>query len=658
VCGIAGLLLEDPSCAAQAAELQAMVAALTHRGPDGEGIELDGPLGLGHRRLSIIDLSEAGRQPLANEDRSLLLVCNGEIYNHRELRRELEGRGHEFRSLSDNEVILHLYEDEGESAVKRLNGMFAFALWDGRRRRLVLARDRVGQKPLHYREDADAFRFASEPFALHAAPGVRREPNRRAIHDFLALGYVPAPRSAFAGARKLLPGHLLIKESGRPARIERYWSHSYLPKFAADSAAQRSALAEDLRTRLGASVRRRMMSDVPLGAFLSGGVDSSAIVAFMAEHARREGASPPRSFSIGFSDQSFDERAHARLVADHVGAKHLDEEVSPDALQVLSSLTRKLGEPFADSSVIPTWYLCRLARRHVTVALSGDGGDELFGGYMRYVANDIAALYQRLPKFIRRRAIKPLVAALPERRGRDDPLQRLKRFIGAFESDPHRRGLSWSRLLPAARIPELYSEEMAADLLDADPLEIPLAHHHAADAEELNDRALHADLSSYLPDDILVKVDIASMSLGLECRAPFLDPDLVEFAARLPLTEKVRLFQTKRLLKRAMTAKLPASILKRPKKGFAVPLGSWLRGPLSGWLKQTLLAPDARSAAYLRPEGVARLLAEFHAGARLEHLLWALTSLELWLQELERPALSRAEELQQNQRGRGLDSRP
>lgn len=629
MCGLAGYLFADWDRLARPEDIQIMVDALSHRGPDAEGIECHGPMALGHRRLSIIDLSSAGRQPMANEDQSLWLVCNGEIYNHKALREELRSKGHSFRSQSDSEVILHLYEEYGVDFVSRLRGMFAFAIWDTKKRRLILGRDRLGQKPLFYREEKEGFLFASEALPLHKGSRAELRFNRSGLVDYLSLGYFPAPTSAIIGTKKLEPGSILVKEFGQTAVVKSYWELDYGPKWNAATARDRDQLDQRFLELLDESTRLRQMSDVSLGAFLSGGVDSSAVVAAMS-------LGRPQTFSIGFEEKDYDERRYARLVAERYETLHREMVVEPDAVGVLKLLVDRFGEPFADSSAIPCYYLAKMAKRHVTVALSGDGADELFGGYMQFVANELALVLDRVPTLLRNRVLGPLVEALPTRLGRDDPVYRLKRFMRAFlNGDRRRRPLLWSRLMAPETLRSLVNPDLSSELDDVDPSRFALRHGDQGFDEE-GDRALHMALRTYLPDDLLTKVDITSMAHGLETRAPFLDHKLVEFVARLPIQQKVFRGQTKRLLKRSQLGRLPRDLLYRKKKGFAVPIADWFRGQLRPFLRETLLSPKARSRGLFRTEQVENIIVEHEQGRwNHQHSLWSLLCLELWFQSCE-----------------------
>ena len=634
MCGIAGKVWRDLARPGDEGAVRAMTRALAHRGPDGEGVEVLGPAALGHRRLSIIDLSPAGRQPLSNEDGTVWVTFNGEIYNFHEIRAFLEQKGHRFRSRTDTECLVHLYEEEGEDLVLRLRGMFAFALWDTQRRRLVLARDRAGEKPLHYRDDPDAFRFASEPLALHqdtSLGDVRVDP--AALSLYLHYGYVPSPYSAWQGAKKLPPAHLLVWEPGRTT-VRRYWQPRLTPKHDASTPAARARLEEECRGRIAEATKLRMISDVPLGAFLSGGIDSSAVVAAMA----RAGSGPVRTFTIGYDDKGYDERVYARLLAEAYQTTHTERLVTPSAVDVLPLLVRRYGEPFADSSAIPTYHVAQVARESVTVALSGDGGDELFGGYTRYRANELFSLYGRVPQAARS-LLSRMLWALPPRSKPGDVVGLAQRFVRHFEkgrgpSGQGERNGESGFIVKRAAVASLVTPELARQAA-IDPLEPYLEKYREADALDEGDRALYADLLLYMPDDILTKVDIATMAHGLEGRAPLLDHPLMEWACRLPYSEKVRLRQTKVLLKRALKPQLPPLLLERGKRGFAVPIGAWFRGPLAPLLEDALLAPDARTRDILDRREVERLVREHVSGkADWKDALWAILFLELWWRQV------------------------
>ncbi len=623
MCGIAGKLFFDPARTVDPALLERMHRALAHRGPDDAGTWHEGPIGLAHRRLSIIDLSAAGHQPMASPDGRLHITYNGEVYNFLELRAELERAGVRFRSRTDTEVILALYAREGVDCLRRLRGMFAFALWDARERTLVLARERLGKKPLCYYQDGEKLVFGSEPKAILADPDVPAEADLESIHHYLTYGYVPGPRSAFKGFRKLPPAHYLVARQGR-VTVESYWRLSYAPKTTLDA----RALGEELRARLREAVRLRMIADVPLGAFLSGGVDSSAVVAFMSEASSR----PVKTFSIGFEDQAYNELPYARKVAERYGTDHHEFVVKPDAVAILPELVWHYNEPYADSSAIPTWYLSRMTREHVTVALNGDAGDENFGGYERYLANRLASRWDRVPALVRR----PLewgVRRLPELGGFRSRYRRAKRFFAAVTEEPRRRYARWIECFPPAWKAELYTPELAARMAGVDSLEFLLRAYAAAGTDDFTDATLYVDINTYLPDDLLVKVDIASMAHGLEARSPMIDHVFMEFAASIPADLKLAGRTTKHVFKEAVRDLLPPEVIDRPKMGFGVPLDRWFREDLREMAYDTLLSRKSLERGLFR-ESTLRLLLDEHCQRRRSwHAqLWCLLFLELWFQ--------------------------
>jgi asparagine synthase (glutamine-hydrolysing) len=613
--------------------LRRMNAAQRHRGPDDAGLWTSGSAGLAHTRLAIVDRSPAGHQPMSNENGAIWIACNGEIYNHQELRAGLERRGHHFRGHSDVEVILHLYQEHGRECAEHLRGMFAFALWDGRQRRLLLARDRFGQKPLLYAEVPGGLTFASEIQALLQDPAVACELDPLAVHHYLTYGYVPAPQTAFRAVRKLPPASTLLWENGRLS-VERYWTLRYTPKLALGEEEAAAQLLDLLRR----AVRRRLMGEAPLGVLLSGGIDSSAVLALLAEAT----GTSVRTFSLGFDDPSFDELAYARQVATHYATDHHEFVVTADALALLPELVWAYGEPFADSSALPTYYLARETSRHVTVALTGDGGDEALVGYDRYRAALLAASYERLPGWLREGVVAPLIRCsrrLPESTRRTDPLRRLKRFALALDAAPERRYARWITLLNNEAKQRLYTPEFRAQMVGVDSLALLDRAFAAADSPDPVERCQFADVQTYLPDDLLVKMDLAAMCHSLENRAPFLDHELAEFAARLPVEYKLRGRTSKYLLKRALRGYLPASILRRAKQGFGLPVGGWFRRELRPVAYDLLLDPRTLRRGILDGAAVQALLDEHLAGrANHGYRLWELLCLELWFRTyLDRP---------------------
>ncbi len=625
MCGICGVIHFDGKPVTKEL-LRAMNNRLRHRGPDGAGYFIDGAVGLAMRRLSVIDIPGSD-QPLGNEDESVVLVFNGEIYNYRDLRRDLGARGHRFRSDGDGEPVAHLYEDYGDECWKRLRGMYAIALWDKRRKRLLLARDRMGQKPLYYYHDRDIFVFASEIKALLAHPHVPRRSSFAAadggaLAQYLSYGYLPAPDTAFQNIFALPPAACLRVDAAgeQPVqRVGRYWA---LPPLAEpDDQAAAADHIEPLREKLEEAVKLRLMSDVPLGAFLSGGLDSSLIVALM----RRHSSAAVKTFSIGFEgDDSFDETAYATQVAGALGADHQSFRVQPEAMNLLSDLVWHHDQPFADSSAIPTYLVSKLTREQVTVALTGDGGDELFAGYERFYA---ASLFQRmsvLPKPLWR-GLSALLALLPEGTAYDDRVKRARRFAGAA-------GLSVADgFFDLARV---FSADLIAEIrATAGPDTADFSRYLEASADPVAG-LLNASMRSYLPDDLLIKADRCSMAASLEARAPFLDHELVEHAATIPFNLKLRLklkgALTKFILKEAARGILPESIINRRKHGFGIPLGAWLRRDMSP-VRDILLSRRARERGLWRGAAVERLIEEHQSGRRDHNRqLWALLTLEEW----------------------------
>ncbi len=620
MCGIAGKLNFQASRGVRTAEILRMTAVLRHRGPDDEGVWVDGPVGLGNRRLAIIDLSPRGRQPVTNEDGSLQLVFNGEIYNFQAIRDDLERKGHVFKSESDTEVVVHLYEEDGVRCVDRLRGMFAFALWDARRRTLFLARDRLGKKPLFYARTPETFLFASEPKAILQDPAVSAEPDSEAIHHYLTFGYVPAPYSAFKGIRKVLPAHYVVLQNEQ-LQSRRYWSLHYAPKMAAPE----SVLAEELLALLDEAVRLRLISDVPVGALLSGGLDSSAVVALM----RRATSGTIRTFSIGFEEPEYDESGYARQVARRFETEHHEFVVKPSAVDVLPRLVWHYNEPFADSSALPSFALCEMTRRFVTVALNGDGGDEAHLGYERYLGTLAAEWYDVLPEPVRR-SVLGITRLIPSGAPKSGAY-RLRRFAEALAQPPVSRYSKWITFFDGSMKAELYAPEFAAQVGRHDSLLLLEEAQKASDAPTFVEAVAHADVKLYLPDDLLVKMDIASMAHSLEVRSPFLDHKVMEFAARLPASLKLRGFTQKYLLKRVMRDCLPPRILGRRKMGFGVPIDRWFREEMREMAYDVLLDARARQRGYFRAEVVQRYLDQHVRGDAHHHFrLWNLLMLELW----------------------------
>lgn len=626
MCGIVGVWRGVGGVPVAEQTLRRMCAAIVHRGPDDEGLFVDGAFGMGMRRLSINDLA-GGHQPLGNEDGSVQVVCNGEIYNSPELRRGLESRGHRLSSHSDVAVIPHLYEERGEDFVAELDGMFALALWDRRRRRLVLARDRLGIKPLYVAERGGAVAFASEVTAL-VADGWCEALDFANLHHYLALGYVPAPGSIFAGVRKLEPGTQVTFEDGRPPVERRYWELRFAPGPATRSD---DDYAEEVLSTLRAAVKSHLLSDVPVGVFLSGGVDSSGLVALMSEVAGRR----IQTFSVGFEEKTFNELDLAREVARRYGTDHHELVVRPDAVRILPALVHHFGEPFADSSAVPVYYVSELARRHVKVVLSGEGGDEVFGGYETYLAGKYAALYRRLPDIIGRTLVPALVDRLPVSHARVSLDYKAKRFVRGAHlplADGH---FWWKVVLSEAVQSELCVGPARNGKLETAGLFRAAAARAGSDDWLAQLQAIDAHV--YLPDNILTKADRMSMAHSLEARVPYLDRALVELAARLPSSLKLRRFTKKYVLKHALRGHVPAEILRAKKRGFNVPVPSWLRGELRDMLQDVLAPAALRRVGLFDPAYVQRLIQE-HVAMRFDHSrpLWTLLVFMTWHEQWQR----------------------
>jgi asparagine synthase (glutamine-hydrolysing) len=622
VCGIAGVLYADPQRPVPDGLLRAMGGAIAHRGPDGEGYLHEPGVGLVHRRLAIIDLA-GGDQPIGNEDGSVQVVFNGEIYNYRELTAGLKARGHRFRTNSDTEVLVHLYEEEGERLVERLCGMFAFAIWDRPRRRLLLARDRLGIKPLYVYRDADKLLFASELKAILVHPRVRREIDPAALDDYLAYGMVPGTRSIFQDVEKLLPAHTLMVRAGEwdgPPR--RYWQLQFDP----DLRPSAGEWQEAVRAKVAEAVRLHLIADVPVGAFLSGGLDSSVVVAMCAG----ETAAPLQTFSIGFEEEQVSELPYARAIADRFGTRHVEHVVTPDAANLLDELTQYYDEPFADSSAIPTFLVSQLASRHVKVVLSGDGGDEAFGGYARY-AHDLkeAAIRRALPSWLRR-GLGQVARAWPKADWLPRPL-RAKTLLTNLSLNA---ASAYANTLQVCRQPQrlrLLARDVAAGLNGHRPEAVVCAGYATAPRGDALAGMIAADVATLLPDDYLVKVDRASMAHGLEVRPPLLDHELLELTARIPSTLKIRAGATKWLMKQAFRDVLPEVVRTRPKQGFELPVDAWLRGPLREKVEAMVLSPGARIAG-LVDQAAARSLYQAHRAGIGRHggVLWGLLVLASW----------------------------
>jgi asparagine synthase (glutamine-hydrolysing) len=620
MCGIAGRLNFDETRPIDRERLTAMTSVVAHRGPDADGFFIGAGIGLGHRRLSIIDLS-TGDQPVANEDRTIWTVYNGEIYNFAEIRTELESFGHHFRTNTDTEVIVHGYEQWGDRVVDRFRGMFAFALWDDRRRRLLLVRDRLGVKPLYYCATASGVAFGSEIKSLLEDPDVPRDWSPDALDAYLTLQYVPCPHTIYRAISKLPPGHLLVAERGRVS-VTRYWDLT----FTGDgNPAREDEYLEQLDALVSESVRLRLVSDVPLGAFLSGGIDSSAVVAAMADAC----AGRVVTTTVGFDEQGFSELEYARTVARHLGVEQHEKIVRPDIVDLLPKLAWHFDEPFADSSAVPTYYVSQAARERVTVALSGDGGDELWAGYKRHRVEQ--------GELTARRWLGPVGATIVGRLAGGLPLgvkgTRSLRHLALPPADACARKHAYGLFESDAR-GALYSHDFANEVRDADPFAGFRQAYYACPSKNPLDCALYVDVKTYLVDDIMTKVDRMSMAVSLEAREPLLDHKLLEFAASVPTSLKLKDGRSKYLLRRLLERRIPQAIVDRPKHGFEAPTGAWLRGPLAPMVDSLLLDGALRDRGIFDDRAIARLWHQHRDGRQdHRHRLWSLVMLELWFRQ-------------------------
>lgn len=624
MCGIAGwinLNTTEPQTDAQSV-LHSMCDTIVHRGPDSEGIWTDDTVALGMRRLSIIDL-HTGDQPVYSEDKTIVAMVNGELYNFREVRAQLEKKGHRFVTQTDVEIVPHLYEEYGEDFVDHINGMFAIALWDSRRKRLILARDRYGEKPLYYGVFGGKLIYGSEPKALLAHPDVSRELNFDALRQYLSYDYVPAPLSIYKGIFKLPAAHTLTAENGE-FKTRRYWNVSFNKNGHVRSLEE---AAGELRSLLSDAVRMRLVADVPLGVLLSGGIDSSTVAAFAAQHATET----VKTFSIGFSEDSFDETSYAREVAAHLNTDHYEEILSvAKAADLIGEIGGWLDEPLSDGSLIPTYLLSKFVRKHVTVAIGGDGGDELFAGYPMYYGHKVAAAYKMIPGVIRSGMIEPVVRRLPVSTKNLSFDYRAKRFVRSARYDTVTRHHSWFGSFSIDEQLPLLTDAVLAQT-SGDIYAGARETLAICDAQNEIEQMQYLDMNYYMAEDILTKVDRAAMAVSLETRAPFLDPRIVEFAATLPLDFKLRGRQGKYILKRAVEGLVPRSVLNRSKKGFGIPIAEWLKGRLNPMLHD-LLAPEHLSDQGLfEPDHVQQLIKEHEMGAASHHKqLWTLLVFQLW----------------------------
>jgi asparagine synthase (glutamine-hydrolysing) len=624
MCGIAGWINLENNRGKHHSEavLHSMCERMKHRGPDSEGLWLDERVALGMRRLSIIDLA-TGEQPVYSEDRSIVVVMNGELYNFREVRKDLEKLGHKFETNTDTEILPHLYEEYGEAMLEHINGMFAFALWDKRREKLFIARDRFGEKPLYYGTFDGKLIFASELKVLLENPAVKAEINQDALRQFLSFDYVPAPASIYKGIYKLPAAHFLTVEKGE-VKTQRYWNLTW-HKNGNVKPLEKSA--EELRELLADAVKMRLVSDVPLGILLSGGVDSSTVAAFATQFSTEK----VKTFSIGFEEDSFDESKFARMVAKHLDTEHYEDKLSVGkAADLISEIGTWLDEPMSDGSLIPTFLLSRFVRKHVTVALGGDGGDEIFAGYPMYFGHKVANLYGRIPQFLRRGLIEPVVNNLPVSTSNLSFDYKAKRFVAASKYDLVTRHHSWFGSFSIGEQSRLLSKDVQAST-SADIYKGAKELLEICDARDEIEQMQFLDINFYMAEDILTKVDRASMAVSLEVRAPFLDPRVAQFAASLPLEYKLKGNKGKYILKKAVEPLLPKEILQRPKKGFGIPIAEWLKGRLNP-LMNDLLAPERiKNQGLFDVAFVQKLINEHETGAASHHKqLWTLLVFQLW----------------------------
>lgn len=619
MCGICGIYNIDGRPADRTV-LGEMTSCITHRGPDEDGYYVSGPVGLGMRRLRIIDLA-TGSQPMTNGSGELHIIYNGEVYNFRELKDELVSKGHSFRTSSDTEVVLHLYEEEGPKCLQKLNGMFAFCIWDARRRTMFLARDRIGIKPLFYYFGDGRLVFGSELKSIVKHPGVPADLDLQAIYDYLSLNYMPIPSTALKGVQQVPPGHYLMVE-GDGLSLRRYWELAFR-----EDPAPPEEHAERLGEMLKKSVKRRLVSDVPFGAFLSGGVDSSIVVGLMSELMNE----PVKTFSIGFEEKSFNELPNAREVAELFGTDHHELTVKPDMVSLLPRLVWHSDEPSADSSSIPVYYVSKLAREHVTMVLTGDGGDEVFAGYDTYIAQDIMRLYRILPAIIRRRVIAPLVNTLPVSMTKVSLDFKAKRFVAGAELPPEEAHYSWRMIFSECDKADLFAPEVLGAFAPQRTYRLYEEKFSAVPDLAMLNRMLFVDTRLYLPSDMLVKVDRMSMANSLEARVPFLDHEVVELAATIPPALKLKGRDKKHILKKVGSEKVPRRILARKKQGFNVPVNVWLVGELKELALDTLSDTAIRDMGLFRPSYIRRLLDD-HLSRRKDNSfqLWGLVTFFIW----------------------------
>ena len=625
MCGICGIIAVNSKIDKN--NLQAMCEKLVHRGPDDEGTYISQgskySVGLGHRRLSIIDLSKNGHQPMPNENHSAWLVFNGEIYNYQKLRKELKDRGHQFRSNTDSEVVLHLYEDFAEDCLSHLQGMFAFAIWDEKQEKLFLARDRLGQKPLLYSYDGRRFCFASEFSALLASGVVNKDINQKAIDQYLTFGYVPAPSTIYKKVFKVLPAHYGIFQNSK-LKLQKYWDLNYSPKISISE----DEASQELIRLLKKATSTRLVSDVPLGAFLSGGIDSSTVVALMSQLSNKV-----KTFSIGFDESDFSELKYARNIAKRYSTDHNEFIVKPKALEILPLLVERYGEPYADSSAIPSYYVAQETKKYVTVALNGDGGDESFAGYERYQAMKLAESYNRLPAFFREGLRQVIINVVPDSADFKNKRRRLRRFSENISLPFYPRYCRWVSMIDDKNKNILYSENFKKQLTNHNLSDWLRDYPNLPDDMELIDRLMAIDIKTNLANDLLVKMDIASMANSLETRSPFLDQEVMQFAAMLPGNFKLKKLIKKYILKESIKNLVPSDNIHRKKMGFGVPVGKWMREELRDYTQDVILSKRALKRGYFNSDNLKSYVNK-HLNGSKDHAsgLWTLLMFELWHQ--------------------------
>lgn len=624
MCGICGKI--SLNSRVDEALMRKMCGVLTHRGPDSEGIYVNGlNVGLGHRRLAVIDLSQAGHQPMTNEDGALWIVFNGEVYNFIELKETLEKKGHKFKSHTDTEAVLHLYEDKGVECLKDLRGPFAFAIWDDRKKLLFIARDRIGKKPLYYYYRNQTLIFGSEIKAILQDPEVNAEVNKPAITDYLSYGYTPTPETMFKGIMKLPPAHFMIYEKGN-IKLEKYWELDFSKKVRLsekDYCARTMDLLEEC-------TRIRLISDVPLGAFLSGGIDSSAVVYMM----NKLSSKPVKTFSIGFDEEKYSELKYAKVIADRFKTEHHEYIVKPDAIELLPKLVWHYNEPYADSSALPSYYVAKMTRQEVTVALNGDGGDECFGGYERFMAARYAELINKAPIPFKKKIIEAVIKRIPESLEFKDFRTRLRRFL-VMSSKPYReRHYNWVTIFRDSEKESLFTGEFNKEISGRNSFSCLDKAFDECGSKDIVDLVMSTDIKTNLLDDLLVKMDIATMANSLEGRSPFLDHKMMEFCAAMPSNMKIKGTKLKYILKKALSRALPKEILSRGKMGFGVPLNSWFRSELKDYSYGILMSGDCVNRGYFKKDAIKKILDEHAAGkANNGARIWALLFLELWHRE-------------------------